>query len=243
VKTANEATAKQHSSPKLQNGHGDQRSGIAGLFLQPRGMRKIRCPHCAVVNLEKFVTYPHCAGCGALLTKDAPARQNWTAWRRPLGPILWATVLCCAAAAAVGAAMMLRRPAVMGQMVIYGQTMRNVSVNGTLLLSLTMDSIGGSTRETSPLNNVTIRFDKSFLQDFTVTNIDPPAPAEMTSGNGHYFVFKELTRETQVNFTFKALHAGRYKLRTRVNADSQQPMDYVANIIVTPKKSAPKPKQ
>lgn len=238
MKTAQEATTSQNGHAK--NGRHDSRSGATGLLLQPRGMRKIHCPHCAVVNLEKFVTYPHCAGCGALLTKDAPPRPNWIAWRRPLGPILWATVLCCAAAGAVGAAMMLRRPAVLGQMVVYGQTMRRVPVSGTLRLSLTMDAIGGSARENSLLETVTVRFDKAFLQNFSLIEIDPAAQSETGLGSGQYFVFEQLPREKQIDFQFKALRAGRYKLRAQVSADSQLPTDYVANVIVAPKKPVPK---
>ncbi len=238
MKTANEATTSQNGHSK--NGRPDPRSSATGLFLQPRGMKKIRCPHCAVVNLEKFVTYPHCAGCGALLTKETPPRRTWIAWRRPLGPILWATVLCCAAAGAVGAAMMLRRPAVMGQMVVYGQTLRHVTVGGTLRLSLTMDAIGGSARENSLLQTVTVRFDKDFLQNFSLVEIDPAAQSETGLGSGQYFVFEQLPREKQIDFQFKARRAGRYKLRAHIRADSQLPTDYVANVTVAPKASLSK---
>jgi hypothetical protein len=233
VKTADEVTGQQNGHARSPNGH--HRSSAARLFLQPRGMRKVRCPHCSVINLEKFVTYPHCAGCGALLTKETAPRHNWTAWRRPLGPILWATVLCCAGAAAVGAAMMLRRPAVMGQMVVYGQTMRNVPVNGMLRLSLTMDSIDGSSRENSVLEDVTVRFDEAFLRAFPLQDVKPPAQSQSRSGSGHYFLFKRVPRETQIDFTFKSLQAGRHKLRTRISAGAHQPTEFSANITVVTK--------
>ncbi len=130
---------------------------------------------------------------------------------------------------------MLRRPAVMGQMVVYGQTMRDVEVNGIVRLSLTMDSIGGSARESSLLKAVTVRFDKHFLQDFALLSITPPALSKTTSGSGQYFVFAPLPRETPIAFQFKALRAGRHKMEARVTANLQLPNDYVATIIVAPK--------
>lgn len=246
MKTANDATTNQNGHANghasLQNGHHDQRLGAANLLLQPRGMRKIRCPHCAVINLEKFVTFPHCAGCGALLNKETPSRPQWTAWRRPLGPILWATVLCCAAVAAVGAAMMLRRPAAMGQMAVYAQTMRTVPLNGTMQLSLTVDTIEDTTRGNSMLRDVRVRLDREFLKKFTVVKVTPVPLSEMKSGRGHYFVFGQIPRETPINFQFKTLRAGRHELKASVSADSLVPFDYLAFITVVADKATQKPK-
>lgn len=245
VKTANDIATSQNSHVNSQaNGHTAIANGhnapvkplseAASALLQPRGMRKIRCPHCAVVNLEKFVTFPHCAGCGALLTKEATPRRAWTAWRRPLGPILWATVLCFAAAAAVGAALMLRRPATMGQMMVYGQAMRTVPVNGNLQLSLALDAIGGSAPEGSPLKNIEVRFDKSFLRSFQVVKISPMAQGESNRGSGHYFRFSQMAREAPIQFQFKARQPGRFKLKARVTADAQVATDYSATVTVKP---------
>ena len=237
MKTANEATSSQNGHATAQNGVGRYRLRVRNLFSPARTMRKISCPHCAVVNLEEFVTYPHCAGCGALLKKETPTRGPVIAWRRPLGPILWATVLCCAAAAAVGAAMMLRRPAVAGQMVVYGQAVRNVEVRGLMSLSLSLDTIGGAARDSSILKGVSIRLDKNFLQNFALLKITPPALEQKTLGSGHYFFFAPMPRETPITFDFKALNAGRHRLQAGINADAQLPTDYLAFITVQPKKT------
>jgi hypothetical protein len=240
VKTLNKATASENNHANGHvNGHANgphRGSGSAGLWLQPRGLRKIRCPHCEVVNLEKFVTFPHCAGCGALLHKETAPRRNWTAWRRPLGPILWASVICLAAAGIVGGSMMLRRPvAIDQQLVLYGQTVRRLPVGGALQLSLTVDTFGSSTRETNILREVTIRLDEDFLNSFALVSIEPAARLRTRSGSGHYFLFAQVPRETQFTFNFKALRAGRHKLQAQVNATAHMPTDYTATISVTPK--------
>jgi hypothetical protein len=243
VKTLNEATNQNHHAGSHVNGHvnahanghsnGSHRGG-SGLWLQPRGLRKIRCPHCEVINLEKFVTFPHCAGCGALLNKENAPRPKWTAWRRPLGPLLWASVICLAAAGIVGGAMMLRRPAAIGQLVIYGQTARRLPVGSTMQLSLTVDAIGTSTRETAMLREVSIRLDDKFLRKFALVTMEPAPRRRTRSGSGHYFLFEQVPRETQFAFNFKALRAGRHKLQAQVNATAHMPTDYAANITVIP---------
>lgn len=239
MKTLNEATTSQNNHANGHtnghtNGHGNGSHRGGSLWLQPRGLRKVRCPHCEVINLEKFVTFPHCAGCGALLNKENAPRPKWTAWRRPLGPILWATVICLAAAGIVGGAMMLRRPAAMGQLVLYGQTARRLPLNGQLQLSLTVDAIGSSTRETSVLREVSIRLDENFLRNFALVKTEPAPRRRIRQGNGHYFWFEQVPRETQFAFNFKALRAGRHRLEAQVNATAHMPTDFVANITVMP---------
>lgn len=240
MKTLNKAsTSENHHDSGDISGHANDRSNgyhaANGLWLPSRGLRKIRCPHCEVVNLEKFVTFPHCAGCGALLHKETAPRRNWTGWRRPLGPILWASVICLAAAGLVGSSMMLRRPAAPGQLVLYGQTVRRLPVGGALQLLLTVDTIGSSTRETNILREVTIRLDEDFLRNFVLVAIEPAAHSRSRSGSGHYFLFQQVPRETQFTFKFKALRAGRHKLQAQVNATAQMPTDFAATISVMPK--------
>lgn len=244
MKTADETTRKK--GHEYSNGHGNTNGNVVGqagqrrvntvskLFIPARGMKKIRCAHCEVVNLEKFVTYPHCAGCGALLTQEEAPRRAPLAWRRPLRPFLWATVVCIAAAAVVGAALMLRRPAAMGQLVAYGQTMRRVPIGGTLHLGLTIDTIAAA-RESNVLNTVSVRFDESFLQKFPIVAVEPPAFTRKRSGSGHYFIFESVPRETQISFAFKSLRAGRHHLYAKIYAAAQLPTEYQATVTVVPK--------
>ena len=234
VKTPNETATTQnnYANGQAHSQANRHHGGVSGLWLQPRGLRKIRCPHCEVVNLEKFVTFPHCAGCGALLHKENAPRPKWTAWRRPLGPILWASVICLAAAGLVGGAMMLRRPAAIGQLVLYGQTARRLPAGGMLQLSLTVDAIGSSTRETSVLHDVSIRFDEDFLRKFPMVTMEPAPRARTRSGSGHYFLFEQVPRETQFTFDFKALQTGRHKLQAQVSAAAHMPTEYGATISV-----------
>lgn len=215
--------------------HGNR---FEGVFTATRHQRKIRCPHCEVINLEKFVTYPHCAGCGALLTAEEPPRSQWAAWRRPLGPILWATIAGLAAVAVFSAALMLRRPPELGQLSLYGQVARRVPINGLLTLSLTLDAESSSSRETRTLKNPTFRISDNNLRDFNVLSITPKPASEIRSGSGHYFNFGSLPRGAQVQFVLRARRAGKHVLRVAAHADAHvpPPMNYVVAITVGPRK-------
>lgn len=201
-------------------------------------MKKIRCPHCAVVNLEKFVSYPHCAGCGALLTEASPPRVPWAAWKKPLGPLLWATVAGLAGAAAVGAAMLLTRPVALGQMRVEGQIMRHVSVGQSVTLWLTLDAIGNRGRE---FKNVSVRLNRDAMQHFVFESSEPKAQSQSRAGSGQYFAFAPLARQSQIGLSLRAVRAGQVKLRASVRADNHLPADYNANVNVEPRRADSKP--
>jgi hypothetical protein len=201
-------------------------------------MKKIRCPRCAVVNLEKFVSYPHCAGCGALLTEAAPPRVPWAAWKKPLGPLLWATVAGLAGAAAVGAAMLLTRPVALGQMRVEGQIMRQVAVGQSVTLWLTLDTFGNRSRE---LKGVSVRLNRDTMRHFVFESSDPKAQNQSRAGSGEYFTFPPIMRQTQIGLSLRAVRAGQVKLRATVRAENQLPADYNANVTVMPRRAVSKP--
>jgi hypothetical protein len=199
-----------------------------------RPMKKIRCPHCSVINLEKFVTFPHCAGCGALLTEETQPPPRWAAWRRPIGPILWATVVGGAVVAAVGTLMLFdARPVSVGTMAVYGQVPRYVEVGNTVMLSLVLDTIDSNPK--SIIQDAQLRLDTEFLRYFQVVAFNPKPLVRSQLGSGTYFRFDKLPREGEVRVTLRALRRGRYKMRAAINAQNQAQGDYQVTITVAPR--------
>ncbi len=212
-------------------------SDLASAYALTRPMRKIRCPNCAVVNLEKFITYPHCAGCGALLAETGPRKLPWAAWRRPVGPILWATIVGGAVATAVASLMLLdARRISQGKIALYGQVQRRIELGSTLSLALVPDTIDA--KSITAFKDVTLRFDKKFLHDFQITGSQPKLQRPSTLGKGEYFALGQLPRDGQINVQFKALRRGEHKLRATVYVKGHEPGDYQATIIVRPKNTA-----
>ena len=196
-------------------------------------MKKIRCPNCAVVNLEKFVSYPHCAGCGTLLTEKEPRKPRWAAWKRPLGPILWATVVGGAVVAVVAALMLLSaKPVVFGRFDVTWEVQRRVAVGGTVSMSLGLNTI--DTRRVTTFKDVTLRLDKEFLRDFPVVAFSPRPRRQSRLGKGVYFVFGALPREQQISVKLRATRPGRHRMRASVSAEGQEPDNYQATITVGP---------
>ena len=197
-------------------------------------MKKVRCPQCAVINLDKFVTYPHCAGCGALLPQIETSADAVSAWRRPLGPLLWATIVGCAAIGLIAAAVLLvPQPAESGKLIVYAQTQRITQVGNTLVVRLTIDSIGDTAARDDPaLHGIKFRVPQEFFNKFALVSLEP-RPDEVTNfGKGRYFYYGSLPRETQLRFTLRALQAGRHRLTTTIYAQQQLPTDYLATIRV-----------
>lgn len=209
-------------------------SELASAYYLTRPMRKIRCPNCAVVNLERFITYPHCAGCGALLADIGPRKRRWAAWKRPVGPILWATVVGGAVAIAAASLMLIdARHVSQGKIALYGQVQRRIEMGGTLSLSLALDTI--DTKSISAFKEVTLRLDKRFLRDFRVTGSQPALRSPSIVGNGEYFALGEMPPDGQITVQFKALHPGEHILRATVYARGLESRDYQATITVKPK--------
>ncbi|MDQ3815743.1 MAG: hypothetical protein M3347_17655 [Armatimonadota bacterium] len=195
-------------------------------------MKKIQCPQCAVINLDKFVTYPHCAGCGALLPQDETARETISAWRRPLGALLWATIVGCAAIVAIAVSVLfVSKPRELGQLIVYPQTPRTAPVGRKLVARFMVDAIDTSRRDPS-LQGVKLRMQQDFFQNFTLIAITPRPDEIRNFGRGRYFYYQSLPRESQLRLILRAEHPGRHRLKATIYAQQHLPVDYLATIRV-----------
>ncbi len=175
---------------------------------RPHAMKKVVCPACGLVNLEKFVTYPHCAACGAPLA-DAPD-EKLPLWKRPLSAPLWATVLglCCAGLGVAGilATRETRLPEDK-QLVVYVQTPRHLRVGQVGQVQLGLDSVeeeGAS----GDLNDLQLRLPSSLLRDFVVASIAPMPRGQFQRRNGIYFDFGDVKRSQIILISLRARRAG-----------------------------------
>jgi hypothetical protein len=202
-------------------------------------MQKIRCPRCAVINLEKFVTFPRCAGCGGLLPgarSGSNAAPLAPVWRRPLAAVLWASVVGCVVMGLVVAVSMFEeRPNAPGEIAINGPLRRSAQVDGLVTLQLTVDILERPTLQASrPLQNVRIRFPQDFFRKFRFMSLDPLPDDVVLQGRGHYFEYNSLPREAQLRLTVRARQAGTYELNAKVYAQGEKPGSYNARITVKP---------
>lgn len=140
-------------------------------------MKKIVCPRCGVVNLEKFVTFPHCAGCSALLP-GAREPMRGSVWRRPLRVGFWASLVGLALAGAVALSFSAREAEQPQQLVLYAQLPRQARLGQVLVCRLGVDSRGSDEGEGAILREVSWRLARSSERDWNVLGVSPEPDAQ-----------------------------------------------------------------
>jgi len=188
-------------------------------------MKKIRCPRCGVINLEKFVTFPHCAGCGSILPQVAEVAEALPVWRRPLGPLLWVSVLAGAVAGLVVTATMFESaPVEPGPVLVYGRAARNLYMGNELTISLTLDTSDGIPgHENDELKDVSLRLSRDTLEKFDFVSLSPSPDTVLRSGTGRYLQYSSLSRDTQMELTLRPREVGTHAIVVNIYALDHTP--------------------
>ena len=201
-------------------------------------MKKIVCPRCGAVNLEKFLSFPNCAGCAARLPQDDRAPSD-VLWRRPLRVWLWVILAGGGAIGALGAAAWFQaEPPQFSQLLVYVQAPREVVVGRTFRCRLTLDEV----QESSSLRrfgNVRVRLPNSSDAVFDVVAITPVPDSKINLGAARYYQFRSLPVGSILALDLRARQVGQHKLSIIVHADDY----YSANLqnpVRAVRKSAPR---
>ena len=211
-------------------------------------MKKIACPSCGLVNLEKFVSFPHCAACGVRLPLPQPAR--WRAlWRRPIRPIYFALAIGGGLSGlAWGVVSIARETRVTTgkPLLVYARATRVLAPGETGVATFTLDSAEESPDAT--LRGVQLRIGRETLDELSVVALKPPPQSVEVRGSGRYYGWDELPRGARVQLFFKAresLKSRVLRLRATLGATNYVPFEARATIERAPSRlsngqSAPK---
>lgn len=199
-------------------------------------MQKIRCPRCGVVNLEKFLSYPHCAGCGSTL--PTPDAAPTLFWKRSFGAWLWVPLIGGALIALVGAASFLAPSSSdESRLLVYGNAVRRINVEQTVVLSMTLDAIAQSrSQRRTDLQNVKLRLPQALFADFAFVSLDPSPDETFQTNGGRYFQYTSLPRETTLQLRLYARHPGRRRVRVDFYADEHAPSFFGCTVLIAPAK-------
>lgn len=166
-------------------------------------MKKVVCPQCRLVNLDKFVSFPHCAACGALLPQEAPSQ--WRAfWRRPVRPFYWMLAVG-SGLTMLGLAManLTRETRASNDkpLLVYAQIPREVISGQTVNAQFTLDSAQQDADDV--FERVSLRLSHETQRDFVITGILPTPTARETRGRGRYYLWDKLPRNTAIRLALK----------------------------------------
>ena len=161
-------------------------------------MKKVVCARCGLVNLDKFVSFPHCAACGALLPQQKPPKWR-TLWRQPVKPLYWMLAVGSGLALlGLAIASIARETRAIGDkpLLVYAQIPRDVAPGQTVTAQFTLDS---------PLENpddnferVSLRLNRETQRDFSVQAVQPTPTAIERRGRGYYYLWDALPRNTAI---------------------------------------------
>jgi len=205
-------------------------------------MKKIVCPSCGKVNFEAFVTYPHCAECGALLP-DAEETLPKSFWWRPVGTLWWISLLGAAAVAvAISVTLLGRADVEQDQLLVYGTLQRHMHVGSQTVMQLTLDTVSESNALRKPiLRNVELRVPNQLLKNWTLVSMEPSPKSTFKRGNGDYYQLGDLEVNTIIFVTWRARKSGEYRFVLNLFADSHEPVRFMAATYVDQQEAGRQP--
>lgn len=197
-------------------------------------MKKVLCQMCGLMNLEKFVTYPHCAGCGTRLA-ETTTPTAFDRWKRPLGAPLWATFLglCCAGLGYWGITIARETGhAEQKQLLAYVQLPRDIYAGQTTSIELLLDIADAEGRQVRTFDDVRLRFPSSLSKDYALIGFTPSGRIQR-EGSGQYLVFDSLPRDESIVVTLRPRRAGKLPLSLGLFARDFTPYIYNGSLVVT----------
>lgn len=186
-------------------------------------MRKIRCPRCAVINMEGFTTFPYCAACGTHLP-ETTTEESRLLWRRPLSATLWATVvgLGILAVALSATRFFDSRPAADADIVLHGRAPRNAPVGAVVTVRLMLDQTETVTaRRTTAAAPFTLRVPANVFRAFRLQSIRPAPQRRDQRGNAYYFYYTSLSPDAVIQVRLVPLRPGAHQFVARVFGRSE----------------------
>jgi hypothetical protein len=178
-------------------------------------VKKIECPRCGTVNLEKFLTFPHCAGCSALLP-DRRALARESVWRRPVGAGLWMSLVGLALAGVVALSFSSREPGEPRQMRVFGQFPRRAALGDELMCRLELDSTRVDGSNSGDLRGVSWQLARSAERYWVVVGVSPTPDASERRAGRVVWVYHQWPADE------------RWSVRLRPRASGQLPLAVIA---------------
>jgi hypothetical protein len=194
-------------------------------------VKKIVCPQCGAINLEKFVTFPNCAGCSALLPlAREPARAS--IWRRPLRVGFWASLVGVALAGVMALSFSAAEPNDPAHLVLYAQASRQISLDGVLVCSLSLEAVRADGRDAGALREVAWQVARRVERDWIVVSVSPRPDSRSERGVKVAWIYSQWPSEERWVLRLRPRARGRHAIAISANAPGHFPVQWKANVTV-----------
>jgi hypothetical protein len=203
-------------------------------------MKKVLCPVCGLMNLEKFVTFPNCAGCGARLPVVIPETSLFERWKRPLRAPLWATfvALCCAALGFWSLTFTRETDREDIKLVAYVQLPHEQNSEQTVAVKFQLDTTQADDSVTIPqFSNVRLRIAKATFDDFSFVAVSPRGRSVQTGGE-NYIIFGSIARNQPLQILLRPRRAGKCRLAFSLIVPGFSPFLYQGTMKIVRAKGA-----
>ena len=180
------------------------------------------------------MTYPSCAGCGSTLPQPDAAPLPF--WKRTLGAFLWITVIALSISGLVVAAGLVTTPTDNTiQLLVYGNASRRVTLHQTIVIKLTVDANGETSRQQSaPLRNVKMRLSRPLFKKLAFVSLDPKPDLMTSTKGGRYFHYDLMPRDKPIYLRLYALQPGKHRVQADFYASDYLSGAYSVSIAVVP---------
>lgn len=188
----------------------------------PGQARKITCAACGLVNLDRFLSFPFCAACGARLPEIAAPR--WLeVWKKPVPTFLWAMTvgsgILVLATLTFGIVLEKRVPT-LKRLSVATQISPPLTLDSLLTVRLSPEPVEDVGK--APLRNVELRLNDQLHRNFELVSLTPPPQSRHTQGSGFYFFWPQLPTGQTLILRFKPKRVGRFPIRVAVYAEGYE---------------------
>ena len=195
-------------------------------------MKKVVCARCGLVNLNKFVSFPHCAACGALLPQQQPSFNRWRGLgKRRVRPLYWMLAVGSGlgmlglAIASVARETRARNDK---PLLVYSQIPRTAAPGQTVKAQFTLDSALENPDDNFQL--VSLRLGDDTQRKWVIVNVNPAPDSSEMRGRGRYYLWDELPRNTTIVITLQARATGVLPLHATLWAAQYQQFEVRASL-------------
>ena len=183
---------------------------------------RFTCASCGLVNLDRFLSFPFCAACGARLPENQTPRLL-EKMRRPVPTLWWALTvgsgILTLATLAFGILLEKRGPDI-GRLTVAAQIPHKAHFNQVFQVKLGAEPVEND--KPASFKNLNLRLSETLKRDFEIVALTPAPQSRQTQGSGVYYFWPKLRVGQSLTMRLKPKKIGRFSIQFGVYAQNYE---------------------